>query len=87
MNICSKGPARKGFPPLKDIDLSPNKFSLVIPILATREFQSIGKILMVPRNPLERSLTVLVVLNKIETERKFIHKDFKAIYLLFLIFT
>ena len=48
VNLRSKGHVRKGKSPLGDIDFSSNKIFLVIPILAIKEFQSMGKIGTVP---------------------------------------
>ena len=51
VNLCSKGLARKENPPLRDIDLSPDKIFF--------SFSYAGyKRISVPLNPLQQSLTV-----------------------------
>ena len=48
VELRSKGPGRKGNPPIREKISSPIKHFLFISILAIREFQSMGKIRPVP---------------------------------------
>ena len=62
VELRSKGPGRKGNPPIREKISSPIKHFLFISILAIREFQSMGKIRLVPWNPLERGSTVSCIM-------------------------
>ena len=53
----SKGPSQKGNPPLREIILSTNNLSIIHLYIG---YQSMGKIMPVPWNPLDRSLTIYV---------------------------
>ena len=48
VNLCSKGLARKENPPLRDIDLCPDKIFISYSNIGCIEFQSMGTILAVP---------------------------------------
>ena len=62
VELPSKGPGRKGNPPIRKRISGPisHSFILSISILAIREFHSMGKIRPVPWNPFERSSTIIV---------------------------
>ena len=57
VNLCSKGLARKENPPLRDIDLCPDKIFISYSNIGYIEFQSMGTILAVPWNPLDKNFT------------------------------